>query len=96
MAVRGLVETVGNSVSAYVAAQGIKSVTFFLDGRKLATVTRPWHKRFSVKIDARKLSFGVHRVTTKLTLRDPSCATAEVAGTFIHVKPSSLPPRFAG
>ena len=96
MALRGLVETVGNSVSVYVAARGVKRVTFYLDGRTLVTLTKPSHQRFTVTIDARKLSFGVHRLTTKVTMRRPSCATAEAAGTFIHVKPSPLPPQFAG
>jgi hypothetical protein len=59
-------------------------------------LTKPSHKRFSVAIDARRLSFGVHRLTAKVTMRSPSCASAEVAGTFIHVKTVSLAPRFAG
>lgn len=93
---RGLTETARNSLSAHVAAHGVKSVTFYLDGRKLATLTKPSHRRFSVSIDARRLSFGVHRLQAKATMRDPSCASAEAAGTFIHVKPPSLPPKFAG
>ncbi len=96
IALHGLVETVGNSVSAYVVGRGVKTVTFFLDGHELVTVTKPSHHRFSVTIDARRLSFGVHRLTTRVTMRRPGCASAEVAGTFIHVKPSSLPPQFAG
>jgi Bacterial Ig domain len=92
----GVVETVGTSVSAYVAARGVKSVTFYLDGRTLATVTKAAHHRFSLVIDTAKLSFGVHRLTTKVTMRVPACASAEIEGTFIHVKPNSLPPRFAG
>ena len=85
-------ETVGTSVSAYVPARGVKSVTFYLDGRKLVTVTKPSHRRFSVTIDARKLGFGVHRLTTKVAMRGSDCASAALAGSFIHVKPSSLPP----
>jgi hypothetical protein len=96
VAVRGLTETARNSLSAYVAARGVKSVTFYLDRRKLVTLTKPSHQRFSVAIDARKLSFGVHRLTAKVTMRSSSCASAEVAGTFIHVKSVSLSPRFAG
>jgi hypothetical protein len=95
-ALRGFTETVLNSLFAYVPARGVESVTFYLDRRKLVTLTKPSHKRFSVAIDVRRLSFGVHRLTAKVTMRSPSCASAEVAGTFIHVKTVSLAPRFAG
>lgn len=93
---RGLTETAQNSLSAHVAARGVKRVTFYLDGRKLVMLTKPSHRRFSVSIDARKLSFGVHRLKAKVTMRDPSCANAEANGIFIRVKPPSLPPKFAG
>jgi hypothetical protein len=93
---RGLTETAQDSLSAHVAARGVKSVTFYLDGRKLVTLTKPSHRRFSVSIDARRLSLGVHRLKAKVTMRDPSCTSAEAAGTFIRVKPPSLPPKFAG
>jgi hypothetical protein len=96
VAVRGLTETVRNSVSAYVAARGVKSVTFYLDGRKLVTLSKPVHRRFSVTIDARRLGFGVHTLTAKVTMRSSSCASTAVAGTFIRVKPNSLTPQFAG
>jgi len=93
---RGVTETARNSLSAHVSARDVKSVTFYLDDRKLVTLTKPSHRRFSVSIDARRLSFGVHRLKAKVTMRDPNCASAEAAGTFIRVKPPSLPPKFAG
>jgi hypothetical protein len=96
VAVHGLSETVRNSVSAYVPARGVKSVTFYIDGRKLVTLTKPSHRRFSVTVDARKFSFGAHSLTAKVTMLDPGCASAAVAGTFIHVKPISIAPQFAG
>ena len=46
VAVRGLTETVRNSASAYVAARGVKSVTFYVDGRKLVTLNKPSHRAF--------------------------------------------------
>jgi hypothetical protein len=93
---RGFTETVLNSLSAYLPASGVASVTFYLDHRKLVRLTKPSHQRFSVTIDTRKLSFGVHRLMAKVTMRSPGCASAEVAGTFIHVRTVSLSPRFAG
>jgi len=94
-ALGGVPETVRNSLSVWVPAPGVKSVTFYLDGRKLVTLAKPSHQRFSIAIDARKLSFGVHRLKAKVTMLSSSCAR-EAAATFIHVKPDSLPPTFAG
>jgi hypothetical protein len=94
LALDGVPETVRNSLSVYVPAAGVKSVTFYLDGRKLVTLTKPSHQRFSIAIDARTLSFGVHRLRAEVTMLTSSCAS-EATGTFIHVKPNSLPPTFA-
>jgi hypothetical protein len=96
VAVRGVTETVRNSVSAHIPALGVKRVTFDLDGRKLVTLTKPSHQRFSVTVDTRKLGFGVHRLTAKVTMLSSSCGHAAVRAEFIHVKPTALPPRFAG
>jgi hypothetical protein len=88
-------ETVTQSLSAYVAAPGVKSVTFYLDGRKLKTLTKPADQRFSISVDARTLSDGVHRLLVAVTMDRSSCAN-EATGTFIHAKTDSLSPTFAG
>jgi hypothetical protein len=88
-------ETVTQSLSAYVAAPGVKSVTFYLDGRKLKTLTKPTDRRFSVSVDARTLSYGVHRLLVAVTMDLASCANG-ATGTFIHAKTDSLSPTFAG
>lgn len=93
---RGLAETVGSSLSAYLPATGIKSVTFFVDQRKLVTLSRPSHQRFALTLDTRRFSFGVHHLTARVTMRNSSCASAAIAGTFIHVKPRSGTPKFTG
>ncbi|HEX2703030.1 MAG TPA: hypothetical protein VHM72_06330 [Solirubrobacteraceae bacterium] len=92
---RGVPQIVTNSLFAYVAAPGVKSVTFYLDGHKLETLTRPSDRRFSIAVNARTLSYGAHRLKVKVTMDRSSCAN-ETAGTFIHVKPASLQPTFAG
>ena len=91
----GLPETATNSLSAYVPAAGVKSVTFYLDGRKRETLTKPSHQRFSIEIDARTLSFGVHRLLVAVTMDRSSCVN-EAAGSFIRVKRDALPPTFTG
>jgi hypothetical protein len=95
VALRGVPETAKNSLSAYVPAAGVKSVTFYLDGRRLVTLTRPSHQRFSIAIDVRTLSYGIHRLSAKLTMLGSSCAT-EATGSFIRTEVSSGSPTFAG
>ena len=94
---RGVTQTATNSLSAYVpATPDIKDVTFYLDGRKLETETKPSHQRFSVVIDVRTLSLGVHRLRAEVTTRGSRCPAASVGETFIHTKSESLSPTFTG
>jgi hypothetical protein len=52
-----------SNARVYVTGRQIKSVTFYLDGPKVKTLARSDKKgRYLVKINARKLGFGVHRV----------------------------------
>jgi hypothetical protein len=95
VALLGVPETAKNSLSAYVPAAGVKSVTFYLDGRRLVTLTKPSHQRFSIAIDVRTLSYGIHRLSAKLTMLGSSCAT-EATGSFIRTEVSSRSPTFAG
>ena len=56
-------ECVVSNAQVFVTGRGIKSVAFYLDGRKIKTVTRPDKKgRYLVNINVGKLGFGVHRV----------------------------------
>ena len=95
IALHGVAETVTNSLSAYVPAAGVKSVTFYLDGRKLKTLTKPSDHRFSIAINARTLSYGVHRLRVAVTMDRSSCAN-ETAETFIRTRSASAAPTFAG
>ena len=51
---RGLAAKVRRSLSVHVTALGVKSVTFYLDGRKLKTVTKAKNQRYSIKVSARE------------------------------------------
>jgi hypothetical protein len=95
VALRGVRQIVSKSLSAYVAAPGVAGVTFYLDARKLKTLTKPTDQRFSLAIDARSLSLGVHRLRVAVTTDRSSCANAATE-IFIHVRPDSLAPTFAG
>jgi hypothetical protein len=92
----GVIGKVRNSLSAHLTGLGVKSVTFYLDGRKLLTVTKPSHGRFSITINATRLSYGAHRLVAKATVSNPNCERISSAGTFVRVKSPSVPPVFAG
>ena len=55
---RGVSAKVHKRLTVHVAAVGVTSVTFYLDGRKLATITKAKNHRYSVKVNARKLGYG--------------------------------------
>jgi hypothetical protein len=94
---RGLSAKVRTRVSVHVTALGVKSVTFYLDGRKVKTVTKAKNQRYSVKIDARKLGYGRHRLQVKVKMRNATCATAAAAKGFVKVKAATIRrPQFTG
>jgi hypothetical protein len=93
---RGVSAKVRRALTVHVTALGVKSVTFYLDGRKLATVTKATDHRYSVRINARRLGYGRHRLSARATMRDAACARAAAAGSFVKVKPPRIPPKFAG
>ena len=88
---RGLSAKVRTSVSVHVTALGVKSVTFYLDGRKLKTVTKAKNQRYSIKVSARGLGYGRHRLQVRVAMRNTTCATAAAAGAFVKVKPIDHP-----
>ena len=82
---------------ARLAAAGASRVTFYLDGRKLRTMATGQARsgRFLIGVDPRKLSYGVHRLTAKITL---TCDHKQIARTltFVHCHPPVTKPRFTG
>jgi hypothetical protein len=92
----GVIGKVRNSLSAHLTGLGVKSVTFYLDGRRLLTVTSPKHGRFSITINATRLTYGAHRLVAKATLINRNCARISRAGTFVRVKAAAVLPVFAG
>jgi hypothetical protein len=92
----GVIGKVRNTLSAHLIGLGVKSVTFYLDGRKLLTVTNPRYGRFSITINATRLAYGAHRLVAKATVSNPNCGQISRAGTFVRVKSPAVPPVFAG
>ena len=59
----GPLACVARTTPVYVKGRQLQSATFFLDGRKVKTVTAPDKRgRYGIKVNGGKLRFGVHRV----------------------------------
>ncbi len=85
-----------------IKAVGVRSVTFYIDGHKLRTLSAKNARkgRLSIQIDPSQLSVGAHRVTAKITMT-PAARTAKAtratrAATVLRCRSAVLTPRFTG
>ena len=81
-----------------VRSEGIKQITFYLDGRKLKTLKQSQARggRFTIKVDPRKLHHGGHRLSIKGTMTDPVCGPFAQASSFTRPFSESRPFHFTG
>jgi hypothetical protein len=81
-----------------VSSAGIKRITFYLDGRKLRTLTPSQAKagKFTIKIDSGKLSYGAHKVAIKTLMSDANCAFSARSGVFVRAHTQRVVPKFTG
>ncbi|MDQ6776416.1 MAG: hypothetical protein M3071_09425 [Actinomycetota bacterium] len=93
---RGVFGTAGNSVTARLTSLGVKSVTFYLDGHKIATLTTAHNGFFTITISTAHLSFGRHRITAKTVMKQSFCKPVSLQKSFIHVNPVPPPPQPTG
>lgn len=93
---------VRSTFTAYVRSSGVQSVTFYLDGHRLKTLTyRSAHKgMLSIKVDGAKLKVGVHRLMAKVTMKQSSPTAKAAKATrslmFVRCKSATVTPRFTG
>ncbi len=93
---------VRSAFTASVRSSGVQSVTFYLDGHKLKTLTyRSAHKGLlSIKVEGSKLKVGVHRLMAKVTMKQssPSAKAAKATRSlmFVRCKSATVTPRFTG
>jgi hypothetical protein len=93
---------VRSAFTASVRSAGVQSVTFYLDGHKLKTLTyRSAHKGLlSIKVDGSKLKVGVHRLMAKVTMKQSSPTAKAAKATrslmFVRCKSATVTPRFTG
>lgn len=94
VALRGAVGCTRRAFTAIVQGSGIRSVTFFLDGRKVRTVLAPNHNgHFGLLVVPKRLRVGGHVLTARITL---TCHGQHRTVTlhFRHCRPPS--PKFTG
>jgi hypothetical protein len=80
------------------SARGIKLITFYLDGRKLKTLTQSQakHGKFTLKIDPLKLSLGAHKLVAKTVMSDPACTSPAHSNVFVRPISQRTKPKFTG
>jgi hypothetical protein len=81
-----------------VTGRDIASVTFYVDGKRRSTVkAKPGRRRFTLKIDPRRQSRRVHRVTARVTYTPASGKTTTTRRVTYRRPPAVAgPPRFTG
>ncbi|MBA3328636.1 MAG: DUF3494 domain-containing protein [Solirubrobacterales bacterium] len=81
-----------------VTGRKIKRVVFYIDGRRVGTVhAKRGRTKFKLKIDPRRQSRRVHRVTVRVTFT-PSSRTGQTTRRLTYWRPvlGPRPPRFTG
>ncbi len=83
--------------TVWVKSAGIRQITFYLDRHKLKRLLLHASKkgRFSVRIDAHRLTSGVHRVAFKTVMSNPVCANVAATGAFVRPE-ARVAPNFTG
>jgi uncharacterized repeat protein (TIGR01451 family) len=85
-----------NQAHASVSGTFIASVTFYVDGRKVRTLTKPTSgTTYTLTVDGRKLRFGAHKVKAVVVFqRGVTPAKRTLALTFTRCAPAK--PKFTG
>jgi hypothetical protein len=93
---------VRSSFLVSVKAKGVKSVTFYLDGHRLKTLTAKSARkgRLSFRIRTAHLKVGVHRLKARITIIPTTASTKTVTVTrslkFARCASATLSPKFTG
>jgi hypothetical protein len=86
-------------VAATVTGKRIVKVTFYVDGRKVKTLTRPNGKggAYKLPLDVRKLAYGSHRVMAKVQFARSSGTKAKTLRlSFSRCSGAAAQPKFTG
>jgi prealbumin domain-containing protein len=91
--------TRSNAVAATVSGKRIVKVTFYVDGRKVKTLTKPNGKggAFKLPINVRKLGYGSHRLIAKVQFAKSSGTKARTLRlSFSRCASAPAQPKFTG
>jgi hypothetical protein len=85
---KGPLGCVRHAFRASVSANAVATVAFYLDGRKLKTLTpkNAHHGLISIAVDPLKLSMGVHNLVARITMAKAASATTKPAKASRHLK----------
>ena len=89
---------VGGPFDVTVTGRAIAEVTFFVDGKRIKTVrAAPGRRKFTVRVNPRRQSRGVHRVTARVRFT-PRSRTRITTRRVTYRRPGPAPraPRFTG
>jgi hypothetical protein len=83
--------------TVWVRSEGVAHITFYLDGRRVRSFSHSQARRgkFTIKLNARKLSYGVHHVSFRVLMLDSNCAATAASRSFVRPRPN-LGFRFTG
>ncbi len=91
----------GGEIKVSIKSASVQSVTFYLDGRKVRTLTaKNAHKGLlTIEIDWARLKLGAHTLAAKITMVHPaSVKAAETTrrATLLRCEPVAVTPKFTG
>jgi hypothetical protein len=101
-ALKGPQGCVRSAFTASIRSAGVSSVTFYLDGKKLKTLSsKSSHKGLlSIRIDPSSMKVGAHHVVAKITMKKSSSTAAAVHATrsltVIRCHVAVVTPHFTG
>ena len=81
-----------------VPSLGIKEITFYVDGKKLKTLTAAHAVKgqFVVTVNPGKYKYGAHKVSIKTVMTNAACAKIARSGVFVRARPAAVKPKFTG
>jgi hypothetical protein len=85
-----------------VRAPRVRSVSFYLDGHRLKTLTARSARRgrLSIRIDASRLRIGPHRLVARFTMMGANASARTVTASrsliFVHCASVAITPKFTG
>jgi hypothetical protein len=96
-ALHGVAGPKAGKFSVRVAAAGVKRITFYLDGRKVTSMSQSQakHGSFTITINPRTLHYGAHTLAFKTAMISAICHS--VARSSVFVRPRQrVAPKFTG